>query len=250
MSKKKYYAVAKGREPGIYEEWFGAGGAETQIKGFPGAVYKGFLTRDEATDWLKQFTDERQPKGKKTRGNGHERAQPRARTNAPACEPPYGAALEEGKVIIYTDGGCIRNPGPGGYGAVILYRNKREELSGGYKRTTNNRMELMACIKGLEHIDEGSTVVLYSDSQYVVNGIQKGWARRWQANDWKRNDTETAENIDLWSQLLDLCENRIVQFVWLKGHAGITENERCDRLSSEMAHRDDLPPDSGFEKRV
>ena len=110
-------------------------------------------------------------------------------------------------VIIYTDGACIGNPGPGGYGAVLEYGKHRRELSGGYSRTTNNRMELMGPIKSLEALKVSCRVTLYSDSKYVVDAVEKGWAKRWQANGWMRNKKEQAINPDLWGRLLDPCAN-------------------------------------------
>jgi ribonuclease HI len=152
-------------------------------------------------------------------------------------------------VTIYTDGGCIKNPGPGGYGVVLLYGPKRREISGGYRRTTNNRMEIMAAIVGLEALRYRCAVTLYTDSQNLANSITKGWAKRWRANGWMRNAEEPALNPDLWERLLKLCDQHQVRFEWLKGHAGHTENECCDRLSTQAARGKDLPVDEGYENR-
>ncbi len=149
-------------------------------------------------------------------------------------------------VTIYTDGACTGNPGPGGYGVVLIYGDVRKELSGGFRLTTNNRMELMGAIAGLSALKFPCQVTLYSDSKYVVDAMTQGWARRWRANDWKRNKTDKAINPDLWAQLLDLCDQHQVTFHWVRGHAGDPENERCDRLAVEAAQRDDLPPDPGY----
>ena len=149
-------------------------------------------------------------------------------------------------IIIYTDGACTGNPGPGGYGVVLIYREHRLELSGGYRRTTNNRMELMGPIKGLEALKQSCSVILHSDSQYVVEGIENGWARRWQRNGWMRNKREKAVNPDLWQKLLDLCEKHEVEFKWVRGHSGDPENERCDQLAVQAAHQSGLPVDSGY----
>lgn len=154
---------------------------------------------------------------------------------------------EKKKVIIYTDGGCMNNPGPGGYGTVLLYEKKRKELSAGYKLTTNNRMELLACIEGLKALKYPCDVNLFSDSQYVVNGISKGWAKRWKKKGWMRNQTNPAENADLWAQLLNLCETHNVEFKWVKGHAGNKENERCDQLATQAAKSKRLLPDTAYE---
>ena len=110
------------------------------------------------------------------------------------------------EITIYTDGACSGNPGPGGYGIIILSEKKRQELSGGYKLTTNNRMELMAVIVGLEQLEIPSIVNLYTDSKYIVDAVTKGWAKRWRANSWKRNKKDKAMNPDLWGKLLDLCQ--------------------------------------------
>ena len=130
---------------------------------------------------------------------------------------------------------------------VLLYGEHRRELSGGYRSTTTNRMELMGAIKGLEALNQGCRVNLYSDSQYVVEGIEKGWARRWRDNGWMRNKRERAVNPDLWGRLLDLCEKHGVEFHWVRGHAGDPENERCDQLAVDAAHKDVLEVDEGYE---
>ena len=149
-------------------------------------------------------------------------------------------------VTLYTDGGCINNPGPGGYGVVMIYNSNRKELSGGFRRTTNNRMEIFAAIAGLEALKEPCRVTLFSDSQYLVYAIQKGWARKWRANGWRRNSKEKAINPDLWERLLNLCEVHEVHFEWLRGHAGQSENERCDELAKAAARSPDLPVDPGY----
>jgi len=151
------------------------------------------------------------------------------------------------KVTIYTDGGCTPNPGPGGYGIVLIYGEQRRELSGGYRSTTNNRMELTAAIRGLQALKEPCDVTLFSDSQYVVNGITKGWARRWKSKGWIKSDKRPAENVDLWEDLLNLCATHTVRFEWIRGHNGHAENECCDRLAGEASRRQGLPIDSVYE---
>jgi len=153
-------------------------------------------------------------------------------------------------VTMYTDGGCINNPGPGGYGAVLLYDSHRRELSEGFRRTTNNRMEIYAAIAGLEALKEPCEVTLYSDSQYVVFAMQKGWARRWQSKGWMRNNKERAINPDLWKRLLILCAIHKVTFEWVRGHAGDLENERCDELAQAAARGADLAVDEVYEKSL
>ena len=151
-------------------------------------------------------------------------------------------------VTLYTDGACIGNPGPGGYGVVLLYEGHRQELSGGFHLTTNNRMELMAAIVGLRALTERRSVTLYSDSRYLVESMTQGWARQWRANHWRRGKRGKALNSDLWEQLLDVCDQHEVEFVWVQGHAGHRENERCDQLSMQAAQRRDLPADSVYEE--
>ena len=149
-------------------------------------------------------------------------------------------------VIIYTDGACIGNPGPGGYGTILIYQGHKKELSGGYRRTTNNRMEIMAAIVGLEALKEKCEVMLYSDSEYLVKAMSRGWVQRWRAKGWKRNKREKALNPDLWERLLQLCGYHEVQFSWVKGHAGTPENIRCDELAMQAAQQPNLPSDEGY----
>lgn len=240
--KKKYYAVAVGKVRGIYTQWFGRGGAEEQVRGYPGAVYKGFDTLAEA----KVFLDNNRGKKGKTRAvekkspNRGQAAAGAGRTRLPKA----------GQITIYTDGGALNNPGPGGYGVVIASGAEITELSGGFRLTTNNRMELLACITGLRAIEKPAAIRLFSDSQYVVNGITKGWAVKWKANGWMRTKTEPAINPDLWDDLLALCEKHAVEFCWVKGHAGIAGNERCDELATAAALKHNLPVDSFYEKMV
>ena len=132
------------------------------------------------------------------------------------------------KVTIYTDGACSGNPGPGGYGAILQHGKNRKELSGGFRRTTNNRMELLAVIAGLEALRDPCDVTIYSDSRYIVDAVNKGWASRWRANGWRRNKKERAVNPDLWARLLTLLDTHDTQFRWVKGHAGNPGNERAD----------------------
>ena len=161
MAPKKYYAVKRGRKPGIYFNW---PDAKAEIDGFKGAVYKGFLTLKDAEEWLNSSAS----------SNSSEK-------NIIVNSTEYG----NDKVIIYTDGGSLGNPGPGGYGAVLLYNSEKKEISGGFKKTTNNRMELMAVIAALRELGHtDKPVTIYSDSSYVVNGISKGWAEKWRKNNW------------------------------------------------------------------
>ena len=128
----------------------------------------------------------------------------------------------------------------------MLFDPHRREISGGFRLTTNNRMEMMAVIAALEALKEPCQVTLYSDSQYVVNAMTKGWVQRWQANGWKRNKKETAVNPDLWERLLMASESHDVDFRWLRGHSGVVENERCDRLAFAAATQSGLSEDLGY----
>lgn len=141
------------------------------------------------------------------------------------------------KIEIYTDGACKGNPGPGGWGAILRYGAAEKEISGGEKETTNNRMEISAVLMALKSLKEPCKVTLYSDSQYVCNAIKLGWAKKWQKNNWMRNKSERALNTDLWEELLKLLEVHSVEVVWVKGHAGHPENERCDRLAVAQAQK-------------
>jgi ribonuclease HI len=154
------------------------------------------------------------------------------------------------RVTIYTDGACLGNPGPGGYGVVLLHGDYRKELSGGYRLTTNNRMELTAAIKGLAALKKPCEGELFSDSAYVVNAVEQGWARRWRANGWHRPNKQRAENRDLWEELLKLYERHRIRFKWIKGHAGHAENERCDQLALQAARQPNLPADTVYESSL
>lgn len=135
------------------------------------------------------------------------------------------------KVTLYTDGACSGNPGPGGYAAILIYNGVEKEISGGEKNTTNNKMEMMAVIKGLEMLKEQCEVSVYSDSAYVVNSIEKGWIYSWKKNGWKKSDKKEVKNIELWERLLKLMEIHKVTFLKVKGHADDELNNRCDRLA-------------------
>lgn len=139
--------------------------------------------------------------------------------------------LSKKKVEIFTDGACSGNPGPGGWGAVLRYNGIEKELCGGEKSTTNNRMELTAAIMALSALKMPCDVTLVSDSKYLIDGLQKGWAKGWRARGWKKPDGKPALNPDLWEKLLQLCETHSVTLVWIKGHNEHPENERCDRLA-------------------
>ena len=157
-----------------------------------------------------------------------------------------------GVVSIFTDGAARGNPdGPGGYGTILQYTDKEgtlheKELSQGYLRTTNNRMELMAAIAGLEALNRPCLIDLYSDSKYLVDAFNQNWIENWVRNDWKRGKSGPVKNIDLWKRLLSAMEPHKVRFIWVKGHAGHPENERCDRLAVKAATSRTLIPDEGL----
>ena len=145
-------------------------------------------------------------------------------------------------IKIFTDGSSRGNPGPGGYGVVMLYKSNRKELSQGYKTTTNNRMELTAVIKALEAIKKNSIkVTIYSDSKYVVESVEKGWVWNWGKKKFKKK-----KNIDVWKQFIPLYKKFNIKFIWVKGHAGIKENERCDKLAN-LAQSSNLINDTGYK---
>ncbi len=141
------------------------------------------------------------------------------------------------QIKLYTDGACKGNPGPGGWGCILVYGEVEKELSGGERQTTNNRMELTAAIAGLSALKQPCEVELWSDSKYLVDAVTKGWARSWRAKGWKKGDGKPALNPDLWETLLALLERHSVRFVWVRGHNGHAYNERCDRLAVAEAEK-------------
>lgn len=135
------------------------------------------------------------------------------------------------EVHIYTDGACSGNPGPGGYGAILKYGTHIKEISGGYRHTTNNRMELTAVIKGLRLLKKKCAVTIFSDSRYIVDAMNKGWLKKWMAGGWVKSDNEPVKNVDLWKELVELLKPHRVTWVWVKGHSDNELNERCDRMA-------------------
>ena len=214
---KKFYAVKRGRKTGLFTVW---AECAAQVKGFQGAVYKGFMTEDEARAWI---------------GGADARTeQPRAAAEMAAPSAP------DADYIIHTDGSCLRNPGgAGGWAAVIetTATGAVEEKSGGDPETTNNRMELTAALMALSAVPEGARVALYTDSQYLKNAFTKFWLPAWKKRGWKKADGEPVLNQDLWVQLDAAFAARQVQFHWVKGHAGNPRNERCDALARAEAER-------------
>lgn len=181
--------------------------------------------------------------------NKKEQTAPGEKGNSVKKESQEGKAesKDQKKVVIYTDGACSGNPGAGGYGVVLIYGGTKRELSEGYRLTTNNRMEVLAVIKGLEALKEPCQVTLYSDSKYVVDAIQKGWVTKWKANGWYRNKKERASNVDLWERLLVQLERHQVTFQWVKGHADNPGNERCDELARGAIAAGNLLEDENYQ---
>ncbi len=174
----------------------------------------------------------------------------RAHPGRPRCQRPasflHCAVMK--KVIIYTDGSCLGNPGRGGWAAILCLvgSTARRELVGGARLTTNNRMELGGVIAALSALREACEVNLYTDSKYVCDAVEKGWLAGWQKRNWIKSDKKPVLNVDLWKQLLPLLRTHKVTFHWLRGHAGHRENERCDELARAFAAGPDLPEDTGF----
>jgi len=150
-------------------------------------------------------------------------------------------------ISLYSDGGAEPNPGIGGFGVILSYKGKEKEFYQGYKLTTNNRMELMGVIYGLEQLKTKSNVQVYTDSRYVVDGITKGWAKKWKQNNWIRKKSGKALNIDLWDRLLTLSSEHNCIFNWVRGHAGHIENERCDLLANQGIKSKELLDDHGYD---
>ena len=214
---KRFYAVKRGRKTGLYTVW---AECAAQVKGFQGAVYKGFMTEEEARAWL----------------GGADARTEQTRAAAEMAAP----SAPDADYIIHTDGSCLRNPGgAGGWAAVIetAATGAVEEKSGGDPETTNNRMELTAALMALSAVPEGARVALYTDSQYLKNAFTKFWLPAWKKRGWKKADGEPVLNQDLWVQLDAAFAARQVQFHWVKGHAGNPRNERCDALARAEAER-------------
>lgn len=152
------------------------------------------------------------------------------------------------RVTAWTDGACSGNPGPGGYGVVLTWNGHRRELARGFRKTTNNRMEILAVIAALESLSEACEITIHSDSQYVVNAIEQGWARKWRSNGWMRNRKEEALNPDLWERLLGLLPKHRVKLDWVRGHSGNHENERADELAVAAIRGSGLEVDEGYER--
>lgn len=149
-------------------------------------------------------------------------------------------------ITIYTDGSSRGNPGPGGYGTLLIYNGHQKELSGGFAKTTNNRMEILAALCGIESLKESCKVTVYSDSKYVIDTMDKGWIHGWEKKGWSRGPRKPLKNVDLWKRMLDAVRDHDITWKWVKGHSGHPENERCDVLATTAADRRGNPVDEGF----
>lgn len=235
---KKVYAVFQGHQPGMYNSW---DEASVQVQGFKDAKYKSFPREVEAIEWLRECVlQAKEPVAQQLidliKKHNHARE----------IEQKSSLPDSKGAIIIHTDGGASPNPGIGGYGVVLQKGSRRKELSAGYKHTTNNRMEMMAVIVALQTLNESSTVVLHTDSKYIVDSVSKRWVYGWRKRGWKKSDGKRPENVDLWEVLIALLEKHEVEFRWVKGHAGNTENERCDALVAEARQNKNLLLDTGY----
>jgi len=227
-----------GRRTGVFRTW---AECQAQVTGYEGAKFKSFKTQPEAAAAFKAGASASVPSSGKASTTP---SKPRVNKGA---YPSHEAALADGRSVIYSDGGCDPNPGPGGYGVVLLGTDgSRSEASGGFRETTNNRMELMGWIEGLRLIPLRTKVAIFSDSKYVGDMYAKGYAHGWRDRGWKTASKKPAANVDLWTQLLKLTDERDVVFTHVYGHTGVEENERCDVLTHE-ARRQDPRVDSAYE---
>lgn len=246
-AKKKYYIVKKGKNPGVYYNW---PDCQKQVQGFPGAVYKGFVTQEEAEAWY----------GKPVKEASHAPAvAPRKEIpdikKQEVLYPPHIHPLDDSilsyngvsmalslpeELTIYTDGSCLVNPdGPGGFAAVFLSCEGKEllTLTGGEPSSTNNRMELRAAYEALKLADDGTvhTISFHTDSKYLQQAFTKGWVEKWKKNGWKTVQGTSVLNRDLWTAIDGFMERHHILFQWVKGHVGTRYNELCDRLAKEEA---------------
>lgn len=219
---KKIYAVKTGRTIGIFYSW---DECKKQVDGFPNAAFKGFTTEKDALDFL------------------HDEVKPlkpvHYDTKIKRLPNKAEEAAADDSFILYTDGSCLKNPGGhGGYAAVLLKNDKvLKEIYGANPHTTNNIMEMMAAIKGLELLQNPSVVKVYSDSQYLCSGFRDKWVTNWKRNHWKTSMGTPVKNASLWKALDALIQKHTVTFIWLKGHNGTIYNERCDELARNAAEK-------------
>lgn len=246
--KKKYYVVKRGKQPGVYYNW---PDCQKQVQGFAGAVFKGFVTKEEAEAWYGKPVKEA-PKQTVSKVTGM------AIADAEKAYPPHihpmddtifsydgihmTLALPE-KLTIFTDGSCLVNPnGPGGFAAVFLTEEGNKELlrvTGGEPSSTNNRMELRAAYEALKVLNDGTChhIVFHTDSKYLQRAFMNHWVDKWKRNGWKTSQGTAVLNKDLWTGLIRLMESHHIVFEWVKGHVGTQYNELCDQLAKKEAFR-------------
>ena len=213
MAKQKFYVVWEGVTPGVYTSWTDC---QLQIKGYEGAKYKSFDTREEAERAL--ATSPYAYIGK----NAKKKSEKVSSETLPACVIDNSLAV---------DAACSGNPGPGGWGAILEWNGVEKEISGGEASTTNNRMEITAVLRALALLKEPCVVELYSDSKYVIDALEKGWVYGWKKRGWVKSDKKPALNADLWGQMLAQVARHDVRYHWVKGHASNEKNNRCDELA-------------------
>ena len=206
---KKFYAIRRGRKSNVIVKTWDE--CNELIHGYSGAIYKSFKNENDALNYLGCIKSDN------------------------IINDKDDASYSDNVVVCYSDGACSGNGrvnSAGGWGAVIIDDGKRTEISGGAANTTNNRMELQGCIEALRFVKHPSRIIMISDSQYVINGINKGWARSWKKNNWVKSDGAPAKNSELWSELLSAIDfHKSVEFKWVKGHASNPENNKCDKLA-------------------
>jgi ribonuclease HI len=239
MSNLNFYVVKKGRNPGIYLTWNGKHGARKETDGFSGAVYKGFKSKAEALAWFNDVT--------KTHTTSKITKASKATTPSLEQITDYSAELQNGTVIIFADGACSNNPGKGGYAALLKHNIAGEKIvQGGFRLTTNNRMELIAVLEALKLIKGNHKIWVFSDSQYLIRGAHPNVLAKRAANEWIHKGT-LIKNWDLWKQLHAATGNHTIQYFWVKGHSGQEDNEQVDAIARSNAYSSPTNIDVVFE---
>lgn len=230
---KRFYAVKSGRIPGIYHTW---DECKKQVDGFPGAQYKGFATEGEARSFITGAVEPSKVPSGSAGKSGSRRSK---KTSLPMEQQSLEIESDEGQVVIYTDGSCLKNPGgPGGYAAVIKHNGIVTELVGSEEATTNNRMEMKAAIEALRFFSYPTTIVLHTDSQYLRKGFAEGWVAKWKRNGWVTQAGTPVLNQEQWQELDRLNTFHNVDWRWVKGHVGNPMNELCDQLAVGAAMKE------------
>lgn len=218
--RQKWYAIAEGiNAPCIVDSW---DKASKLVTGDTGARHMSFYDKKEAEDWLKNplYPSEKKQNKRKSK-----------MSRISVTEQLYKLNPKLRTVYMYTDGACKGNPGPGGWACILKYNGHEKVLSGGEPDTTNNRMEIEAVLQGLMALKEDCNLIITTDSKYVIDTIEKGWAKDWKRHQWKKSDGSDAANADQWDDILIMLEPHNYKFEWVKGHDGHSENERCDKLA-------------------